>query len=223
MPALVEGTSRASLGLSGYVLGANLADLLVLRNGSELHAVQASTVPLTRHESVDETRRLYSVEWTPSSDSLITRDPAVVSLVESRAAVAAAAQCVGIAQQLLDLTVEYVQERKQFGKPVGVNQAVKHHLANTGKAVEFARPMVHRSAWALSNNSDDAATAAAMAKMLASKAVDLACRTSLQCHGAIAYTVEYDLQLWMKRGWALAAAWGDLTTHRNAVATSLGV
>ncbi|HJM98142.1 MAG TPA: acyl-CoA dehydrogenase family protein, partial [Acidimicrobiales bacterium] len=63
----------------------------------------------------------------------------------------------------------------------------------------------------------------AMAKYLASKAVDHACRTALQCHGAIAYTIEYDLQLWMKRGWALSAAWGDMNSQRNKIAENLGV
>ena len=118
------------------------------------------------------------------------------------------------------MTVDYVQERRQFGSPVGVNQAVKHHLADVGKAIEFARPMVYRAAWCLgADDLDDVevATAASMAKMLASDAVDLAARSSLQCHGAIAYTVEYDLQLWLKRGWALAAAWGSARDHRARI------
>ena len=125
--------------------------------------------------------------------------------------------------RLLDETVAYVGDRHQFGKPVGVNQAVKHHLADVGKAIEFARPMVERAAWALSMSAPDALEAASMAKLLASEAVDLACRSSLQCHGAIAYTVEYDLQLWLKRGWALAAAWGSALDHRDLIGRSLGI
>ena len=110
----------------------------------------------------------------------------------------------------------------QFGSPVGVNQAVKHHLADVGKAIEFARPMVYRAGWSLSAGAPDAVEATSMAKALASDAVDLACRSSLQCHGAIAYTVEYDLQLWLKRGWAMAAAWGTAAYHRDMVARALG-
>ncbi|MCY3862613.1 MAG: acyl-CoA dehydrogenase family protein, partial [bacterium] len=62
-----------------------------------------------------------------------------------------------------------------------------------------------------------------LAKALASEAVDLAARTALQCHGAIGYTFEYDLHLWMKRGWALSAAWGDAAWHRNRIAVALGI
>ena len=215
-----EARVTASLG-SPYVLGAAQSDLLILRHGDELHAVATADATLTPQASVDETRRLASVDWTPTADTLVTADHAVIAAAERRATVAAAAQCVGIAQQLLDMTVDYVQERRQFGSPVGVNQAVKHHLADVGKAIEFARPMVYRAAWCLgAGGLDDveAATAAAMAKKLASDAVDLAARSSLQCHGAIAYTVEYDLQLWLKRGWALAAAWGSARDQRVTLA-----
>ena len=66
-------------------------------------------------------------------------------------------------------------------------------------------------------------TDVSMAKSAASDAVDLACRAALQCHGAIGYTIEHDLQLWLKRGWALAASWGDAAHHRRRVAGSLGL
>ena len=131
---------------------------------------------------------------------------------------AAAAQAVGVAQRLLDATVDYVQDRHQFGKPVGVNQAVKHHLADVGKAIEFARPMVYRGAWALAAGAPDAAEAASMAKLLASDAVDLACRSSLQCHGAIAYTYEYHAHMWMKRVLVLGASFGSAGWHRRRAA-----
>ncbi len=212
----------ASLG-SPHVLGAANTDALILSADDGLHIVETTDVALTPQASVDETRRLCSVDWTPSPRTLLTSDPGALEVAGRSAAVAAAAQCVGIAQRLLDFTVDYVAERQQFGKPVGVNQAVKHHLADVGKALEFARPMVYRAAWALSNRAPDAVEAAAMAKFLASDAVDLACRSTLQCHGAIAYTVEYDLQLWLKRGWALAAAWGSAHHHRNVVGATLGI
>lgn len=212
----------ASLG-SPHVLGAAQADALILTDGDAVHLVEAAHVELTPEASVDETRRLCSIAWSPDASTLLSDDASVVNRARSRAAVAAAAQCVGVAQRLLDATVDYVGERQQFGKPVGVNQAVKHHLADVGKGIEFARPMVERAAWALQAAAPDAAEASSMAKLLASDAVDLACRSTLQCHGAIAYTVEYDLQLWLKRGWALAAAWGSAMHHRDAVGHSLGI
>jgi alkylation response protein AidB-like acyl-CoA dehydrogenase len=126
-----------------------------------------------------------------------------------------AAQLCGLSDRMLDLTAEYVKERKQFGVPVGSFQAVKHHLADARIALEFARPLVYRSAATLS---------AVDTSMALSKAADTAlitARAALQCHGAIGYTTEYDLHLYMKRAWALARAFGDARFHRNRVAEAV--
>lgn len=223
LAAFISGEMRISAGLgNSYVLGADNADYLLMRNMDEMHLVPSEETALTFQKSVDETRRLFQVDWEPSPKSKIIKSNQIIEETMLSATTAAAAQCVGIANHLLAETINYVKEREQFGKPVGVNQAIKHHLADTGKAIEFARPMVHRAAWAISNNENDK-TFPAMAKYLASKAVDLACRTALQCHGAIAYTVEYDLQLWLKRGWALSASWGDANAQREKIAKNLQV
>jgi alkylation response protein AidB-like acyl-CoA dehydrogenase len=117
----------------------------------------------------------------------------------------------------------YVRERHQFGKPVGANQAVKHHLANVAQAVAFARPCVTRAAWCIASGDTDAARDVSAAKALASDAVDLAARLALQCHGAIGYTSEYDLGLWLKRAWVLSASYGDAAYHRARVGDALGL
>ena len=128
---------------------------------------------------------------------------------------------------MLETTVEYVTERRQFGVPVGSFQAVKHHLANAGAAVEFAEPLVRHAAHLLSGGTNAMATswsdridqqvAVSMAKARASTAAQLVSETSLQCHGAIGYTVEADLQLFMKRAWALSRSHGDAYWHRRRV------
>jgi alkylation response protein AidB-like acyl-CoA dehydrogenase len=130
-----------------------------------------------------------------------------------------------VARRLLEATVEYVGERHQFGKPVGSYQAVKHHLANVKIALDFAAPLVYRAAWSVAHDNDPVTRGrdVSMAKAQASEAVDLAARQALQCHGAIGYTFEYDLQLWLKRAWTLAAAHGDVRFHRDRVAAAIGV
>ncbi len=214
-------------GITKMVLGAEAADGIIVRSGSELHLLEvespneAASFELSAATSMDESRRMSSISWTPSADTLLTDDPAMVDRAFARGALATSAMCVGLAQQLLDMTVEYVKEREQFGKPVGVNQAVKHHCSNMGLAIEFARPLVYQAAWALSTDADGAVRDVSGAKVLASDAADLAARLSLQCHGAIGYTVEYDLQLWLKRAWALSAEWGSASLHRQSVARSL--
>ena len=118
------------------------------------------------------------------------------------------------------MTVAYAKVREQFQKPVGSFQAVKHHLANAQVKLEFARPLVYRAASSMATQDPDRPSRS-MAKSQASDAATLAARAALQCHGAIGYAYEHDLHLWMKRAWALAAAWGDAAWHRARVAAAV--
>jgi alkylation response protein AidB-like acyl-CoA dehydrogenase len=123
---------------------------------------------------------------------------------------------------MLDMTVTHVTQRRQFGVPVGSFQAVKHHLADALKDLSFARVAVHRAAWSVAVDAPERGRDVSMAKAMASDAATSVGRASLQCHGAIGYTVEHDLHLLLKRTWALARAWGSASTHRRRVATALG-
>jgi alkylation response protein AidB-like acyl-CoA dehydrogenase len=187
---------------------------------SELHAVPAAAATLTPRRSLDGARRLAVVEWEPSPATLVASGHEAIALmtgVRDRAAMGTAAMLVGIASRLIDSAARYAVDRKQFGRPIGSFQAVKHHLANALVRVEFARPAVYRAAWSLDQADPESGLHASMAKALASDAASLAARTALQVHGAIGYTWEYDLHLWMKRAWALAAAWGDAAEQRARV------
>jgi alkylation response protein AidB-like acyl-CoA dehydrogenase len=215
-------TCSVSLLEGSHAVGAGAADVLVVTIGSGLVAATAwSADPAT---SIDQSRRLSTLTDILTSDDLVGADAA---LAFDRAALGTAAQSVGVARRLLDATVEYVAERYQFGKPVGSYQAVKHHLADVRLGVEFAAPLVYRAAWSVAHpETHDVVTRGrdvSMAKAMAADAVDRACRAALQCHGAIGYTFEYDLQLWLKRGWALAAAYGDARMHRDRVADALAI
>ncbi|HEX2381331.1 MAG TPA: acyl-CoA dehydrogenase family protein [Acidimicrobiales bacterium] len=143
--------------------------------------------------------------------------------VFDRAALGTAAQLVGLGQAMLDLTVGYVKERRQFGVPVGSFQAVKHPLANGLKELSFARPAVYRAAYSVATADPRATRDVSMAKAMASDAASFVARVALQCHGAIGYTVEYDLHVWLKRTWTLSRAWGDSSWHRDRVARLLGL
>ncbi|MBZ0235446.1 MAG: acyl-CoA dehydrogenase, partial [Deltaproteobacteria bacterium] len=138
-----------------------------------------------------------------------------------RGAFATAAELVGVARTLVEMTVAYVKLRQQFGKAVGSFQAVKHQLAEAHVGIELARPCVHRAACALARREPDHAIHVSMAKAYASDAATRAARAALQCHGAIGYSFEYDLHLWMKRAWVQAAAYGDAAWHRARIGASL--
>jgi alkylation response protein AidB-like acyl-CoA dehydrogenase len=134
-----------------------------------------------------------------------------------RLALGAAAQLVGLGQRMLDMTVEYVQQREQFGVPIGSFQAVKHHLADSLKELAFARPTVWRAAATMQ------ARDISMAKAMASDAASFTAKQALQCHGAIGYTVEHDLHRYLKQTWALARTHGDAAWHRERIATTLEI
>ena len=122
---------------------------------------------------------------------------------------------------MIAMAADYAKERHQFGKPIGSFQAVKHLLAGARVQLEFARPVVYAAAWSLDEAQPDASRAASVAKAYASDAATEAARVSLQVHGAIGYTWECDLQLFLKRAWALAASWGSAADHRARVLDSL--
>jgi alkylation response protein AidB-like acyl-CoA dehydrogenase len=211
-------------GTSPLVIEARRAHLLLLEHGGELHAVEPGRATLTAQPSVDGARRLYRVDWTPSPATRLAGGASARAALDDahdRGAVAAAAQLLGVSRHLLDMTVDYAKVRTQFGKPIGSFQAVKHQLADALVAVELARPCVYRAAHAVAHREADRAVFAAMAKARASDAAVRVARTALQCHGAIGYSFEYDLHLWMKRAWTLAAAWGDAAWHRTRIAAAV--
>ena len=223
LDSALSGASTLTISLGpGPVVAEGVADGVIHRDGASLQMLtewQSRTV-----DSIDQSRRLGSIETVTCANALPGADAA---LAYDRAVLGTAAQAIGVARRLLHATVDYVGDRHQFGKPVGSYQAVKHHLADVKIAVDFAAPLVYRAAWSVAHpDTHDALTRArdvSMAKAQASDAVDLAARHALQCHGAIGYTFEYDLQLWLKRGWALAAAYGDSRQHRDRVADVLGL
>ncbi len=184
------------------------------------HHVDRAAVELRSVPSVDRVRRLAEVTWTPSPSTVAAEGEAATAAFD-RGALGTAAQLIGLTRRMILMTVEYVAERRQFGVPVGSFQAVKHHLADARIALEFARPLVYRAAWSLATADAEASVHVSMAKAQASDAATLAARKALQCHGAIGYSDEHDLHLFMKRTWALAAAWGDAPWHRDRVGRAI--
>jgi len=172
--------------------------------------------------AVDRSQRAAAVGWS-GGEVLAGAD---LGLAVDRAALGAAAQLCGLAAHLIDMTVDYVRQRHQFGAPIGSFQAIKHHLANALLSLEHARPAVYRAAWTVAHQSATHESAergrdVSMAKVMAGDAADLAGRTALQCHGAIGYTWEHDLHLWLKRVWVLERAWGGTARHRARVADAV--
>jgi alkylation response protein AidB-like acyl-CoA dehydrogenase len=166
-------------------------------------------------ESVDRSRRLAAVQ----GDGEALEAPRL----QARATLGTAAFLCGLARRQTDLTVAYLKDRRQFGVAIGTFQGLKHPLAAAVVDVELAWPAVLRAAHSLATADPAAGRHVSMAKVLASDAAYRLSRVCLQAHGAIGYTVEYDLHLFMKRTWALAKDWGTASQHRELIAKELGL
>jgi len=215
--ALCAGEARVSLAPSprGLAQDADLADLVVAPSADGLVVLDASDA--IRQNSVDRARWAFS-GFRPVDTLSVDATP-----VRLRATLATAAQLVGGARRMVELATAYAKARRQFGKPIGAQQAVQHRLANALLAVSFAEPTLYKAAWSLDSASPDAPRDVSTAKALASDAARVCRNAALQVHGAIGYTIECDLQLWLTRSIVLERLFGSSGTHEAAVADALNL
>jgi len=218
LPKLASGEATVSIALASepYVLDAT-ADVVIVEQDGELHAATQDRLSLTPLRSADGARRLFKV--TAELDDVTRMGPAGVHAkwAFNHAAAATAAELVGIADALLQQTVAYAKEREQFGRKIGSFQAVQHKLAETFLLVESAKSAIYYAAYALAHDLPDAAIHVSVAKAYAGDAERRANYESLQLHGGIGFTWEHDLHLWLKRGRALEAQYGDSDWHRRQI------
>ena len=209
LPRILSGEVIAVAALPGapWVDDAHVADLLLVTDGGQLHVLDPSEVELVPAPTLDRSRRLFAVTPKLSARScLADRAGGPIAAAVDRSNLAEAAYLIGAARKLVDLATSYALEREQFGAPIGSFQAVKHQLASALVKIEFARPAVYRAAWSIANETTGRTEHVAMARTMAGQAAHLAARTSLQVHGAIGYTDEHDLHLWLRRALAPGAA-----------------
>ncbi len=171
--------------------------------------------------SNDPSRELYQVNSIKKSISSSENFDVLNVAVSSRGALMSAALLIGLAQKMIDLSSVYVVDRTQFGKPIGSFQAVKHMLADVAVAIEFARPAVYRAAYSLSENNPKLALHCAHAKYMCSQAAELACKNSIQAHGAMGYTWEMDLHIYMRKAWSMMACWGNEDRQQDIIFKTL--
>ena len=140
---------------------------------------------------------------------------------ENERLTALALEAVGISQKALDLGVEYAKDREQFGRKIGVYQAVSHALADTYVDTELARSLAYWAAWSVAEDDEQAPIAAAAAKAYASDAAVVACERSIQVHGGIGFTWEHVLHEYYKRALWIQAYDGYPRKQRARIAAWL--
>jgi alkylation response protein AidB-like acyl-CoA dehydrogenase len=214
--ATISGDELATFSESASRIGWGAeADVVLLGTDEGVRLLDPTpSVPI---DCVDRSRR--DVAFVSADGPLLPG--ADVGLALNRAALGTAAQQCGLAAHLIATTVDYTSARRQFGVPIGSYQALKHHLADALLLLEHARPAVYRAAWSIATGQPTRGRDVSMAKVMADRAAADAARVALQCHGAIGYTWEHDLHLWMKRVWVLERAWGTTAHHRAKVADAV--
>ncbi|MFF1465238.1 acyl-CoA dehydrogenase family protein [Streptomyces sp. NPDC058330] len=226
LPGIASGKSAVSFALlaagAPYALDAATADAVFAIEGDTVRLAESAGEV---QRSTDPARRLTS----PLGGTVLAQGPAVTDAARHAtrvARLATAAQSLGLGRTLLAHTVEYVRRRTQFGVAIGSFQAVKHQLADVLIALEFAEPLVHSAALALAaaDVSADAVAAdreIAAAKVAAGEAAYGAALTALHLHGALGYTDELDLSLWIRKARPLRDAWGTPSVCRAQVLAGL--
>jgi len=216
-PGLLDGGARVAVQQLSALVPYAAASSHVLQLAEPARLLPVGDARLTEVATTDGSRAAARVDGTGEPLDVAAAD---VQRARHRGVLGTAAYLNGLSRRMLDLTVDYVGNRQQFGVPVGSFQAVQHPLADALVAVEFAEPAVLRAAQSLI---DDAGKGVhvAMAKALASDAATQTARATLQAHGAMGYTVDYDLHLFAKRAWALAADWGSAAEHRATITRTL--
>jgi alkylation response protein AidB-like acyl-CoA dehydrogenase len=224
LPGVASGESRGTVGVVGddgsaaLVPDAELAEFVVLVDGSSAVVVPVSDASVERVDTIDDTRP-YSRVSASGGDAL----EGDVRGGLDRVAVALAGEMVGLAQKSLEMAVEYAKDRQQFGRPIGAYQAVSHNCAQMLMEAESARSLTYYAGWAADHEPESLPVAASMAKAYASDAAFRVPARSLQVHGGIGFTWEHDLQFFLKRGKTDAHLYGTAREHRERVAELTGL
>ena len=175
---------------------------------------------MRRVQTVDYSRRQFEVEVTGAGETYVLASHAVAALLE-RASVALAAELVGTARRMFDMTLAYAKERYQFDVPIGSFQAIQHKLADMSLAVERAQSAVQYAAMAIDADDPERGRAVHTAKAAAGEAATRAAKDGVQIHGGIGFTWEHDLHLFIRRAYGSEHWMGTTAWHHDRLADLL--
>lgn len=208
---------------AALVLAGAEADVFVVVDGGRIGTLGAAQVERVGRRLVDRTRSLADVTAGAEPAWLAGDGDAALADATAWSAVLIAADALGACQRMLDLTVEYVGQRVQFGTPVGSFQAVKHAASEMLVAIEGLRAVVQYGAWAVGEAVPAAEVDAWVAKARAARTAPLVADKALFLHGAVGYTWEHDLQLLFKRAKSDAQLFGGAGAYDDRIADALAL
>jgi alkylation response protein AidB-like acyl-CoA dehydrogenase len=232
LPATAAGDGWTLTGTKSYVLDGHTAALILVAartpGGVSLFAVDADASGLTRTplSTMDQTRKQAKLEFAATPARLIGAEGGAGPVLQKTldlAAVALAAEQVGGAQRVLDMSVEYAKTRIQFGRPIGSFQAIKHKCADMLLEVESAKSAAYYAGWAAAEDNEELPVTACLAKAYCSEAYFHAAAENIQIHGGIGFTWEHDAHLYFKRAKSSELILGDPSYHRELLAQRIGI
>ena len=229
LAARVEGDTHVLEGRKCFVADAGCADLFVVayRANGELAlgvvSASAAGVSVELAVSLDETKRMGTLRLAGVRIEARDRLEAVpasttIPLLQDCGAIAVTAEALGAAEGALAITVQYAKDRVQFGSPIGRYQGVKHRLADQWVDTESIKSLVYYGAWAIENSREELPRYASLSKAYVADAFTRIGVECVQLHGAVGYTLEYDIQLYLKRSKWVRSMYGDSNYHRDRLA-----
>lgn len=233
-----DGDVTRLSGVKRHVHDAGVADLFVVafRSGHAPECVSLAVVEafadglaVESHPAMDRTKPVGDLQLNDvrvAGDALLGEPgsawPLVSQLVDL-GAMLVTAEMVGAAEGALAITTEFAKQRIQFDSPIGRYQGVKHPLAEMYVDVESFKSLLYYAAWAMDDQPEDAPLAISRAKAYATEAFARIGVDGVQLHGAVGYTAEYDIQLYLKRSKWARPAFGDADHHYARIATQGGL
>ena len=215
-----DGERGTLNGSARYVLDGATADRMIVAAGDDLYLADGPGLSATPVEVLDATRKVAHVHFdnAPAQRLGGAQTAGAVRRVLDRAYVGLAAEMLGGAGRVVELSVEYAKQRVQFDRPIGSFQAVKHRAADMLLDVESLRNAVAYAAWAIEREHPDASLTASMVKAYASDVYRRVASSGIQVHGGIGFTWEHDMHLYFKRAKASEAMLGSADHHRERLA-----
>jgi alkylation response protein AidB-like acyl-CoA dehydrogenase len=230
--ATAAGEGFRLTGHKTFVIDGHLADVILVAartgRGVSLFAVAGDAPGLVRQSmpTMDQTRKQARLTFEHVPARLVGAEGQgwpIVAQALDRAAVALAAEQVGGAQRVLEMSVEYAKTRIQFGRPIGSFQAIKHKCADMLLAVESAKSAAYYAAWTAAGNNDELPVMASLAKAYCSDAYFQAAAETIQIHGGIGFTWDHPAHLYFKRAKSSELILGDPAYHRELLAQRIGI
>ncbi len=231
LKVVAEGDSFVLNGIKMFVTDAHIADLLICaartNNGITVFLVDGKSpgIQTTLLKAVDGSKQCevaFKNVKVPAKNILgkVDKGWEIIDTVLRLAAVARCAEMLGGAQKILDLSIQYSNDRRQFGHPIGTFQAIQHHCANMATDTDGMRMTTYQAAWMLSENLP-CRREVAIAKGWASNAFKRVAFLGLRVHGGVGFMEDHDISIFYRKALTYETSFGDADFHRDALAREL--